>query len=51
VKGNHFRITISEEEYLLGLESFKNNLHARIIWPKGTTQLTVVALSEKLKML
>jgi len=31
-----------------GLEACKHNLHGRIIWPKGSTPLTVVALRNKL---
>ena len=49
LKGNEFSIPIPEEEYLLGIENCKNNLHARIIWPKGATPLTVLALKEKLR--
>ncbi|MCI75682.1 F-box family protein, partial [Trifolium medium] len=41
-------ITIPEEAYLAGLEKCKHNLHGRIIWPKGATPLTVVAVKNKL---
>jgi len=51
LKGDKFSIAIPDEEYDLGLDSCKNILHARIIWPKGSTPLTVVALKEKLKPL
>lgn len=30
-------ITIPEEESLIGLKACKHNIHARKIWPKGTT--------------
>lgn len=33
----------------MGRYTCKNNLHARVIWPKGSTPLTVAALIEKLK--
>jgi hypothetical protein len=49
IKGNKFSISIPDEEYDMGLNDCKNNLHARIIWPKGSSPLTVVALKEKLK--
>lgn len=49
VKGKQVAISIPDEEYELGLEDCKNNLHGRIIWPKGATPLTVYALREKLK--
>jgi len=44
LKGDNFAIAISEEEYDAGMETCKHNLHARIIWPKGSTPLTVYAL-------
>jgi hypothetical protein len=49
VKGNHHAITIPEDEYEIGMETCKFNLHARIIWPKGSSPLTTYALREKLK--
>lgn len=49
VKGNHHAISIPEDEYELGMDNCKFNLHARIIWPKGSTPLTTYALREKLK--
>ncbi|CAK8537766.1 unnamed protein product [Lathyrus sativus] len=48
VKGGRLSIVIPEEEYLLGVESCKHNLHGRIIWPKGSTPLTVQNLKTKL---
>ena len=48
MKGARFSITTPEEEYLSGSKSCKSNLHARIVWPKGSIPLTVVALKEKL---
>ena len=49
VKGNNHAISIPKDEYEIGIETCKHNLHARIIWPKGVTPLTVQALREKLK--
>ena len=43
-KGDDFAIQIPDDEYDIGLEACKNNLHARVIWPKGATPLTVHAL-------
>lgn len=48
VKGDRITITIPEEEYLTGLEACKNNLHDRILWPKGTMPLKIDALHAKL---
>ncbi|CAK8569098.1 unnamed protein product [Lathyrus sativus] len=48
VKGDRLSIVIPKEEYLLGVESCKHNLHGRIIWPKGSTPLTVQNLKTKL---
>ena len=48
VKGDRMAIVIPEEEYLLGLEACKHNLHGRVILPKGTTMLTVQNLKTKL---
>lgn len=50
VKGDDFSIAIPKEEHKIGLESCKNNLHVRILWPKGSTRLTMVALRDKLKL-
>lgn len=49
LKGDKFSILIPDDEYEKGLDSCKNNLHARIFWPKGSSPLTCVALKEKLK--
>lgn len=49
VKGHHHAITIPGNEYELGMETCKFNLHARVIWPKGSSPLTTFALREKLK--
>ncbi|KAK2428073.1 hypothetical protein P8452_42228 [Trifolium repens] len=51
VKGDRLAIEIPDEAYNAGLDACKNNLHGRIIWPKGTTPLTVVALKQKLSMI
>jgi hypothetical protein len=47
-KGDKLAIPIPDEEYLAGVEACKHNLHGRIIWPKSSTPLTVVALKNKL---
>jgi len=51
LKGNESAILIPEDEYEAGIETCKNNLHARVIWPKGATPLSTHALREKLKPL
>ncbi|MCH80720.1 DUF4283 domain protein, partial [Trifolium medium] len=51
IKGDRWAIPIPEDEYIAGIETCKHNLHARIIWPKGSTPLTVTALREKLKII
>jgi len=48
LKGDNFAISIPEDEYEAGMEACKHNLHARIIWPKGSTPLTILALRNKL---
>ncbi|KAK2441919.1 hypothetical protein QL285_013152 [Trifolium repens] len=48
VKGDGLAIEIPDEAYHAGLDVCKHNLHGRIIWPKGATPITVVALKEKL---
>jgi hypothetical protein len=48
LKGDNFAIPIPEEEYLAGINSCKYNLHARVIWSKGTTPLTAITLRTKL---
>lgn len=47
-KGDRLAIPIPDEEYLAGVEACKHNLHGRIVWPKGSTPLTVVAVKNKL---
>ncbi|MCI18401.1 hypothetical protein A2U01_0039555, partial [Trifolium medium] len=37
-----------ETDYLAGIDACKHNLHGRILWPKGATPLTVVAVKNKL---
>ncbi|XP_058741655.1 uncharacterized protein LOC131614043 [Vicia villosa] len=51
IKGDRPSITIPEDEYKAGIEECKNNLHGRIICPKGSSLLTVVALRSKLSAL
>ncbi|CAK8542446.1 unnamed protein product [Lathyrus sativus] len=48
VKGDMLAIVIPEEEYHLGLEACKHNLHGRIFWPKCVTSLMVQSLKSKL---
>ncbi|KEH27876.1 DUF4283 domain protein [Medicago truncatula] len=39
---------VVEEVMISGMETCKHNLHARILWPKGSSPLTVYALRNKL---
>lgn len=48
VKGDDLAIMIPENDYSANVEACKLNLHGRVIWPKGATPLTVVALKNKL---
>jgi hypothetical protein len=48
IKGDRVSITIPEDEYVYGMDDCKHNLHARIIYPKGSTPLTVFSLRAKL---
>jgi hypothetical protein len=48
VKGGIDAISIPEHEYTAGIDACKHNLHGRIIWPKGSTPLSVMALKNKL---
>ncbi|WJX83945.1 hypothetical protein P8452_66568 [Trifolium repens] len=48
VKGDGLAIAIPEEEYMAGIDACKHNLHGRVVWPKGSTPLTIVALKNKL---
>jgi len=51
LKGDDFEIQIPEAEYEAGIATCKHNLHGRVIWPKGTTLLTAVALKAKLSQI
>jgi hypothetical protein len=51
VKGDRLAIEIPEVAYQAGLDACKHNLHGRIIWPKGSTPLSVVALKTKLTLI
>jgi hypothetical protein len=51
VKGDRLAIEIPETFYLAGLEACKHNLHGRILWPKGSTPLSVAALKDKLSLI
>jgi hypothetical protein len=48
VKGGNLAIEIPEEEYLEGVQICKHNLHGRVVWPKGSTPLTILNLKSKL---
>ncbi|KAI5439779.1 hypothetical protein KIW84_025235 [Lathyrus oleraceus] len=48
VKGDRITISIPEEEYQIGLEACKHNLHGLVIWQKGSTPLIVATLKTKL---
>ncbi|AES78645.2 hypothetical protein MTR_7g037570 [Medicago truncatula] len=51
IKGDDYVIQIPEDEYSAGMDACKFNLHGRVIWPKGSTPLIVVALKAKLTSL
>jgi len=47
LKGDLLIITIPEDEYIVGVNAFKNNLHGTIVWPIGYMPSTV-AFNNKL---
>lgn len=49
VKSDRLAIVILEEACQKGMEACKHNLHDRVIWTKGTSQLTIQCM--KLKIL
>lgn len=51
VKGNRLAIDILEDEYQLGLDACKHNLHGRVLWLKGPMPLTVLGLKAKLSVI
>jgi hypothetical protein len=51
VKGDRLAIEIPEVAYQACLDACKHNLHGRIIWPKGSTPLSVVTLKAKLSLI
>jgi hypothetical protein len=51
VKGDRLAIPIPDDEYMAGMEACKHNLHGRMVWPKGSTPLTVVSLKNKLTLI
>jgi len=51
LKGDELAIPIPEFEYEAGIAACKHNLHGRVIWPKGSTPLTAVALKAKLSLI
>lgn len=48
LKGDQLSIAIPEDDYNEGMTDCKFNLHARVLWAKGSTPLTVHALKAKL---
>ncbi|KEH37610.1 hypothetical protein MTR_2g043180 [Medicago truncatula] len=51
IKGDRLSIVILEDDYNEGMTACKFNLHARILWVKGSTPLTVHALKTKLSIM
>jgi len=51
MKGDHFAIAIPDDEYEAGMEESKFSLHGRIIWPKGSSPVTIDNLRSKLSVL
>jgi len=51
MKGDHFAIAIPDDEYEAGMEESKFILHGRIIWPKGSSLVTIDNLRSKLVVL
>jgi hypothetical protein len=51
VKGDDLAISIPEDEYMVGIDACKHNLHGRIILPKGATPFIVESLKAKLAVL
>jgi hypothetical protein len=51
VKGDILAIEIPDAAYQAGLDACKHNLHGRILWPKGSSPLSVVALKDKLSII
>lgn len=48
LKGYNIEFTILEDEFLAGIDPCMHILHAKIIWSKGATHLTIIALRSKL---
>ncbi|PNX79890.1 putative NBS resistance protein [Trifolium pratense] len=51
IKGDAVSIKITEKEYQLGIDEFKNNLHGRLILPKGSKPCSTEALRTTLAKL
>ena len=51
MKGDRLAIEIPEDEYLVGVDECKISLQGRIIWPKGSSPVTVENLRAKLSVL
>jgi hypothetical protein len=51
MKGDQRAIEIPEDEYLAGIEECKFSLQGRIIWPKGSTPVSIEVLCSKLSVL
>jgi len=51
IKGDHRAIQIPDDEYEAGLAACKHNLQGGIIWPKGSSLITIENLRNKLAVL
>jgi len=51
MKGDRLAIEIPEDEYLAGVEECKFGLQGRIIWPKGSSPISIENLRNKLSVL
>ncbi|KAI5410893.1 hypothetical protein KIW84_056146 [Lathyrus oleraceus] len=51
VKEDRLSITIPEDEYRVGLEECNNNLHGKILWPKGISPFSIFYLHKKLAII
>lgn len=51
IKGDRLVIEIPDDEYDAGVAACKHNLHGRILWPKGSSPLSVDSLRSKLAVL
>lgn len=51
IKDDELAISISKEEYAIGLESCKSHLHGRLLLTKGANPIKIEALKSKLQYL